>query len=71
MILRINKVLSRLGISRTTLYRWMDEGIFPKPFHLGPNAIGWREEDINQWEWSAKYGPEQSKSAKGVEKVDA
>lgn len=37
------------GIGRTTLWRWVREGRFPKPIRLGANCIAWRADDINQW----------------------
>jgi len=27
--------------TRTTLYRWIDEGNFPKPYKLGPGTVAW------------------------------
>jgi predicted DNA-binding transcriptional regulator AlpA len=29
--------------SDSTLYRWMRLGQFPKPEHIGPNVVAWRE----------------------------
>lgn len=37
------------GIGRTTLWRWIREGRFPKPVRLGANCIAWRADDVNQW----------------------
>ena len=47
--MRVPAVLDRLGVSRTTLYRWMEDGHFPKPIRLGPNTIAWRASDLDQW----------------------
>lgn len=48
-ILRRPDVEAVTGLSRSTIYKWMDEGSFPKPVKLGPRAVGWREADINDW----------------------
>ena len=48
-ILRRPDVQAVTGLSRSTIYKWMNEGSFPKPVKLGPRAVGWREADINDW----------------------
>ena len=48
-ILRRPDVEAVTGLSRSTIYKWMNEGSFPKPVKLGPRAVGWREADINDW----------------------
>jgi prophage regulatory protein len=48
-ILRKETVLKAIGISNSTLYAWMDSGLFPKPIQLGPRAVGWLESEIAAW----------------------
>lgn len=48
-ILRQDAVCARLGISGTTLFRWVRSGNFPKPVRLGPNTVGWIEADVDAW----------------------
>ncbi len=48
-VLRRNEVENRTGLSRSTIYLFMDEGLFPKPISLGPRAVGWLENEINEW----------------------
>jgi len=38
-----------LGISRSTIYRLMQNGDFPRPIKLGRRAVGWKSEDIDKW----------------------
>jgi prophage regulatory protein len=47
-ILRLPAVIERTGLSRTTIYRLTDHGV-PKPIKIGPNAVGWLEEDISAY----------------------
>jgi len=32
--------------NRSTLKRWMDKGTFPRPVRLGPNSLGWPDDEI-------------------------
>ena len=57
--IRLPEVLSRTGFGRTSIYRKMEDGSFPKSLKLGgppkdPNefdsrAIAWLEEEVDQW----------------------
>lgn len=48
-ILRLPAVLDRTGLSRSTLYRKMQEGTFPKQIALGVRTAGWREAAVLRW----------------------
>ena len=48
-ILRLPNVKARTGLSRSTIYLRMSEGRFPKPVSLGGRAVGWIEEEVNDW----------------------
>ncbi|WBU52067.1 AlpA family transcriptional regulator [Paracoccus sp. SCSIO 75233] len=37
------------GLSRSTLYRLMAEGNFPKPIKLTGKAVGWTDAAIDDW----------------------
>ena len=57
--IRLNEVMSRTGYGRTSIYRKMEDGSFPKSLKLGgppkdPNefdsrAVAWIEGEIDQW----------------------
>jgi|TARA_B110000908_G_C10151342_1_gene401495 prophage regulatory protein len=38
-----------IKVSRPTLYRWMKNGDFPKPVHMGANMVRWKASDIENW----------------------
>ena len=38
-----------LGLSRSTIYRMMNDGEFPRPVVLGRRAVGWRAADVETW----------------------
>ncbi|MFO1493324.1 MAG: AlpA family phage regulatory protein [Lysobacterales bacterium] len=46
---RVPKVLSYLDISRSTLYRAIDGGDFPRPVRLTKKAIAWDAAEIQRW----------------------
>ena len=48
-VLRLPKVKSLTGLSRSTIYLRISEGTFPKPINLGARAVGWLESDIQSW----------------------
>ena len=48
-ILRTRDVLERLNVGRSTLADWRRNGRFPQPIPLGPNAVGWLEDDVDAW----------------------
>jgi prophage regulatory protein len=48
-ILRIRAVLDRTGLSRSTMYRKMQEGTFPQSLQISARCKGWRESAITDW----------------------
>ena len=48
-ILRLNTVLDRTGLSRSTLYRKIEAGTFPRQVRIAARCAGWRESAIREW----------------------
>lgn len=48
-ILRIKTVMQRTGLTRSTIYRKIHEGTFPRQIRLSTNCAGWYESAINRW----------------------
>lgn len=48
-ILRLKDVISHTGLARSTIYKYVDEGSFPKPVPLGGRCVGWLESEIQMW----------------------
>lgn len=48
-IIRLKTVLARTGLSRTTLYRKIGEGTFPRQVKISIHGAGWRESAIDRW----------------------
>lgn len=47
--LRKRSVMSLVGISEGTLYRWIKQGRFPKQIKIGPNSVAWQRREIVAW----------------------
>jgi prophage regulatory protein len=48
-IIRLKIVLSRTGLSRSTMYRKIAEGTFPCQVRISVHGAGCRESAVNQW----------------------
>ncbi len=48
-IIRLNEVIDRTALSRSTIYLRMSKGDFPQSISLGERAVGWLESDIELW----------------------
>ena len=49
-ILRLPEVITRIGLSRSTIYFRINEGTFPAPIKLGGGrAVGFLESEIDEW----------------------
>ena len=48
-ILRPREVAQLTGLARTTLWRGVRAGTFPKPVRLTPSTIGWCQTDLVHW----------------------
>ena len=48
-VLRLQAVINKTGLSRSSIYLYIKKGAFPKPIRLGTRSVGWIENDINEW----------------------
>ncbi|HDR9173012.1 TPA: AlpA family transcriptional regulator [Burkholderia vietnamiensis] len=48
-ILRRRQVEQCTGLSRSTIYKRMQDGTFPRAIALGGRMVGWRAADIEQF----------------------
>lgn len=48
-LIRLPEVRHRVGLGRSTIYRWVAEGRFPRPVQLGGYVVAWAEDDIEAW----------------------
>lgn len=55
LIYRKQAVLELLGVSDSTLRRWIADADFPAARQLGPRAVGWSAADVTTWLDSRPY----------------
>jgi prophage regulatory protein len=48
-ILRLREVLNKTGLSRSSLYRRIDQGRFPRQVKIAERCVGWRQSELNGW----------------------
>lgn len=48
-IIRLKDVILRTGLSRSSIYFFSKNGTFPSSVKLGPRAIGFKEDEVNEW----------------------
>lgn len=44
--LRYNEVAKRFGVSRVTIWRWIQNNRFPAPVRLGGNIVAFRASEV-------------------------
>lgn len=45
--LRLNQILQRVPVGRSTWWLWVKQGKVPAPVKLGPRVSAWREDVID------------------------
>lgn len=48
-IMRLPEVMKGTRLSRSTIYLRMSKGEFPQSISLGDRAVGWLQEEVDQW----------------------
>jgi prophage regulatory protein len=48
-IIRLKEVMSVTGLARSTVYRYVSDGSFPRPVDLGERCVGWLEAEVQGW----------------------
>ncbi|WP_409993782.1 helix-turn-helix transcriptional regulator [Roseateles koreensis] len=54
-IYRLKDVCAVYGLSRSTIYRLIERGLFPKPIKIGLSAVGWDADDLSTWYCERKF----------------
>ncbi|AWX99282.1 transcriptional regulator [Marinomonas primoryensis] len=48
-LIKLSEVMTQTGLSRSSIYKFMDENTFPKSVALGGRAVAWLENEIEEW----------------------
>ena len=47
--MRLNEVKAATGLARSTIYKYVKQGLFPAPVSLGGRAVAWVEGEVAAW----------------------
>ena len=48
-IWRLPVVMARTGLGRSSIYDKIRKDEFPPPINLGPRAVGWLADEVEEW----------------------
>ncbi|ELA9294494.1 MULTISPECIES: AlpA family transcriptional regulator [Vibrio harveyi group] len=48
-LIRLKEVMHICGLGRSSIYKFMEEGRFPKSVSLGDRAVAWVESEVEEW----------------------
>lgn len=48
-LLRLPDVIAMTGLPKSTLYRMVNSGAFPRMVRLSARSVAWRMSDVAQW----------------------
>jgi len=51
--IKVGELTEILGVSRSTIYKWVNADVFPKPVHFGRadknSTVRWVQNEVEQW----------------------
>ena len=48
-IIRLKEVIDSTGLARSTIYKYIAEGTFPRSVPLGDRCVGWVGSEVQDW----------------------
>jgi prophage regulatory protein len=48
-IIRLKEVIYSTGLARSTLYKYIGQGTFPRSVSLGDRFVGWVDTEVQEW----------------------
>ena len=48
-LLRLQQVINRTGLGRSSIYSMASKGEFPKPIKIGLRSSAWLENEVRDW----------------------
>ena len=48
-IIRLSSVIDQTGLSRSSIYKFIQDESFPKQIPLGQRAVGWVKSEVDDW----------------------
>ncbi|HJL53991.1 MAG TPA: AlpA family transcriptional regulator [Arenicellales bacterium] len=70
-LLRLSSVIDRTGLSKSSIYKQIQEHAFPSQVRIGDRAVAWLESDIDRWIGSCTSSAKDLSADKQTELNDA
>ncbi|MEO9633119.1 AlpA family transcriptional regulator [Roseibium sp.] len=48
-LLKLDEVKAKTSLGSSTIYRYIDDGLFPRPRKVGAMAVRWLESEVDDW----------------------
>ncbi len=48
-LISMKEVMHKTSLARSTIYKYLAEGCFPKSASLGTSKVAWLESEIDEW----------------------
>lgn len=48
-LMKLKEVMHTTGLARSTVYKYITDGNFPKPVSLGERNVAWLQSEIEDW----------------------
>lgn len=48
-LIKLKEVMTLTSLARSTIYKYMSEGHFPKTVSLGDRSVAWVEDEVTDW----------------------
>lgn len=49
MLLPLKGVIEITSLSKSSIYRFVRAGLFPKPLRISAGRVAWRDDAVSQW----------------------
>jgi prophage regulatory protein len=49
-LLPMRDVCRAVGATKSTIYRWMDDDMLPRPIKIGKRRVVWKQSEIANWQ---------------------
>ena len=50
-LIKLKDVMHITGLARSTVYKYIADGNFPKPVSLGERNVAWLHSEVEDWIW--------------------
>jgi len=68
MYLKTREVAERYGVAPHTIWQWVNDSFFPRPYMFGPGTARWSEEDLRVFD--ADFGARTTELTPSQPQVD-